>query len=130
MLDTNVVLSGITARNRESPPARVLDAVLQGSIPCLVSSELIAEYRAVLGREQHGLSQTEVDDVVRAIVKVAARIEITSMLVEGPDPNDAHLWRLLRAQPNAILITGDRALLEQTPEGLRVMRPRAWIDEQ
>lgn len=129
MLDTNVVLSGLTSRNRDSPPARVLESALRGSVPCVVSSELLAEYRGVLGRAQHGLSQIEIDELIGELGKVAVHVDISNTVVEGPDPGDAHLWRLLRAHPGAVLITGDRALLSGAPEGLQAISPRAWIDE-
>jgi len=50
VIDTNVVVSGLVTADAHSPMARILDAVLSGRLTYLLSVELFAEYRTVLGR--------------------------------------------------------------------------------
>ena len=46
----------------------------------------------------------------------------------APDPNDRHLWDLLAARPEAILVTGDRKLLQDPPAGVSVLSPRGFVE--
>src|SRR5690606_2425361 len=48
IVDTNVVVAGLLTGNDASPVARVLDGMLAGSFPFVVSEALLAEYRTVL----------------------------------------------------------------------------------
>jgi uncharacterized protein len=50
---------------------------------------------------------------------------------DAPDPGDQHLWDLIASMPEAVLVTGDRALLEHPPDSASVVAPRpvlGWID--
>jgi predicted nucleic acid-binding protein len=72
VVDTNVVVSGVLARDGDSPTGRILDAMLIGDLHIVLSEELLAEYRAVLLRpaivDRHGLSEAEVDVVLEGVV--------------------------------------------------------------
>jgi predicted nucleic acid-binding protein len=46
----------------------------------------------------------------------------------SPDPGDAHLWSLLASEPDAVLLTGDRLLLENPRTQNSVISPREWAD--
>lgn len=41
---------------------------------------------------------------------------------------DDHLWRILEAFPSAVLVTGDRRLIEAPAKGARVLTPRAFVE--
>ena len=43
-------------------------------------------------------------------------------------PDDQHLWGLLAAEPEAVLVTGDKALLESEAFPGRIVNPRAFVD--
>jgi len=109
---------------------RILASVLRGELNVRLSAALVDEYREVLKRpriaRRHGLSAAEIDAIVDAILAKATLIEVPELPVEGPDPNDAHLWRLLRCVADATLITGDRALLAHTQTWCNVLTPRDW----
>jgi hypothetical protein len=40
-----------------------------------------------------------------------------------------HLWALLSADPRAIVVTGDRRLIEKPPGSGRVVLPRAFVEQ-
>ena len=46
----------------------------------------------------------------------------------SPDPEDAHLWALLTTDPSAVLITGDRLLLENPRPQSSVISPSTWAE--
>ena len=131
VVDTNVVAAGLITSSADSPVAAVLDAMLAGTLLYLLSTSLLGEYQAVLSRPKlsalHGLSQREIEQLL---------VELTGNAIwrdpqggpPAPDRGDDHLWALLRAHPGSTLITGDRLLLEQPPEGASVITPRSWLD--
>jgi predicted nucleic acid-binding protein len=92
VIDTNVLVAGLISSQPSSPTVRILDAMLDGQLLYLLSPELLSEYREVLLRTElarlHGLDEQQAD------------------------PGDDHLWALLTSETGAILVTGDRLLLE------------------
>lgn len=134
VVDTSVLVAGLLTPDSESPPARILDAMLAGEIRFLLCVELLAEYRTVLLRERiqsrHGLAAAEVDGLLEALATDAIVVDIAGRNETAPDSGDDFLWQLLAARSGAGLITGDSALLERPPPRRRVVSPRAWVDEQ
>lgn len=138
VIDTNVVVSGLLSGAADSSTRRVVDAMLAGSIPFALSETLLAEYRKVLLRpairERHGLTEIEVDTLLEELVLNASMRDPaaaahpfsqagpvqdarthTPAAATTPKPapsGDEQLIELLRAVPEAVLVTGDRRLAE------------------
>lgn len=133
LVDTNVVVSGVLAAAKDSPAARILEAMAAGTLHFILSDDLLAEYRAVLLRPavvaRHGLTAAEVDTVLEGIVANAGWREPAA--ADGPTrgpapaeaalppapprpvvPGDEHVIALLQTEPQATLVTGDRRLRE------------------
>ena len=131
VVDTNVVVSGILISDPNAPTARIVDAMLQGSIIFLLSVDLLAEYRAVLLRPalrvRHGLDDSEIDIVLTTLADNAVVREPVDPPSLLPDRGDRHLWALLAAHPGTTLITGDRALLEHPPDWAKVVAPGDFV---
>ena len=133
VVDTNVVVAGLISSPGNSPVCRVLDGMLAGSFPFLLSTELLREYRNVLLRDHlrdlHGLSPEQIDVVLTEIATNAlVREPETDPNLVAPDRDDDHLWRLLATTTGSILVTGDRALLANPPDFDSVQSPRSCID--
>lgn len=133
VVDTNVVVAGLISTPGDSPVCRILDGMLAGSFPFLLSIELLDEYRNVLLRDPlrgvHGLSPDQVDVVLTEITANAViREPEPDRTLEAPDRGDDHLWRLQATTPGSTLVTGGRALLAHPPEFATVQSPRAFID--
>jgi putative PIN family toxin of toxin-antitoxin system len=133
VIDTNVVVSGLLTSLAASPTARILDGMLAGRCRFLLSIELLAEYRAVLLRpkirRRHGLRPAEIEVV---LTEIAANGSVTA-IVPPPEGRagrggDDHLWRILEAVSSAVLVTGDRRLIERPAEGACVVTPRAFAE--
>jgi putative PIN family toxin of toxin-antitoxin system len=116
VLDTNVLLSGIAYP--ASVPGKILSAWRHGSVDVLLSSYILDELRRVLPRlvHRHGLTLTEIDDLVDALSIQAEIIEPLPSV--EPDLRDAGdqpvLGTLLAAMMTSgadYLITGDKDLL-------------------
>ncbi len=120
VIDTNVLVAGLIAVATDSATARVVDAMLAGEVVFLVSPALLREYRAVLLRPKlvrlHRLTAEEIDRLLAEIVANALWREPDTPVPDAPPgPGDMHLWTLLADEPGAILVTGDRLLLENPP---------------
>ena len=131
VVDTNVVVSGLIVADSSSPPARILNAMIDGSLMYLMSPELLDEYAAVLGRPAlvriHGRTRDELDRLLIELVANSIWREPTAT-TGAPDPGDNHLWAFLASEPNAQLVTGDRLLLANPPSGVSVVSPRGLVD--
>lgn len=129
--DCNVLVSAVLSRRADSPPAEILQLALNGDVEYLLSPDVLAEYRAVLSRprlsRRHGKEAADLAVLVAELIAEGEVLFPHDQPEEGPDPGDAHLWRLLRMRSDAVLVTGDQALLQSAPTWARVMSPREWI---
>jgi putative PIN family toxin of toxin-antitoxin system len=132
VIDTNVVVSGLLTRLSASPTVRILDGMLSGRFHFLLSLELLAEYREVLLRPKirtrHRLSEAEVDAVLTELAANGAVVELATPPRERQKRSDEHVWALLAAAPGAVLVTGDRRLIEAPTRGARIVTARAFAD--
>jgi len=114
LVDTNVVVSGVLAGVRESPNRHILDAMMSGTLRFFLSEALLAEYREGLLRpaiaRRHGLTQADVDVVLEELVLNARLYEPVPGTADSSVPGDEHMIALLRAVPEAVLVTGDHLL--------------------
>ncbi|MCY3688517.1 MAG: putative toxin-antitoxin system toxin component, PIN family [Gammaproteobacteria bacterium] len=131
VIDTNIVVSGLIAADAGSPIAKILDGMLKGEIPYLMSEELLIQYAKVLRRPKlanlHRLTEQEIDTLLAEIVANAMWRE-PAPAEEAPDSDDSHLWRLLASEYGSILVTGDKLLLSNPPASHSVVSPRNYID--
>ena len=131
IIDTNVIVSSVIAADSDSPPVRILEAMLGGDIPYLMSDALLREYSSVLRRprltRRHERTDDEIDQLLGDLTANAMWRE-PSESDDAPDPGDAHLWALLASHPQSQLVTGDRLLLENPPSDFSVISPRDFVD--
>lgn len=132
VVDTNVVAAGLITGPSRSPVARIVDAMLSGTLIYLLSPALLDEYRAVLLRPKltklHRLSEPEVDLLLVELISNAIWREPGSA-ASAPDRGDDLLWALLAAYPGSRLITGDDLLLDHPPEGSSAISPKTYVDQ-
>lgn len=135
VVDTNVVVSGVLTGGTNSPTARILDAMLAGRLPFVLSDALLVEYRVVLLRpairRRHRLDEDEVDAILEALV-VNAGFRDPATADEDPDDDrpavegDDHVIALVAVTPGAVLVTGDRRLAEAVAEWRSSASPAAF----
>jgi putative PIN family toxin of toxin-antitoxin system len=133
VVDTNVVVAGLITAQAASPTAVVLDAMLDGRLLYLLSPALLREYRAVLLRPRltrvHGLNEMEIDALLTEITANAIwRDPVDDAVNSAPDPQDDHLWALLASDSAAVLVTGDRLLLEKPRPGSSIVTPAGCLE--
>jgi len=131
IVDTNVLVAGLVTANADSPVARVLDGMLTAAFPFTVSEPLLAEYRTVLRRpslrKTHGLTPDELDIL---LIEVAQRAIVLAPAPAppAPEPGDQHLWELLTASEELVLITGDKLLQRDRVMGTRILSPAIFVE--
>ena len=131
VLDTNVLLSGIAYP--ASVPGKIMAAWRHGSLEVLLSNYILEELRRVLPRlaNRHGLTATEIDDVVDVL---SIQAELIEPLAEADpalrDRNDQPVLGTLLAGLSAAradyLITGDKDLLVLVPRYPIVTPAEFW----
>ncbi len=131
VVDTNVIVSGLIGADPNSPPARSLDAMLDGDLLYLMSSALLAEYSTVLRRPRiarlHGRTDDELDRLLTELTANAVWRQ-PSTGPPAPESGDDHLWALLSCWPDSRLVTGDLLLVENPPFTAAVATPRQVVD--
>ena len=134
IVDTNVLVSALISPDKTAPPGRIVRAMLEAALVFVVSDDLLAEYRAVLDRPRltqlHGLSASDLDELLLEITRNAVILPPVST-DPAPDPGDQHLWDLLAARGNLVLVTGDKRLFDSGMR-TRILAPAAflsrWLD--
>lgn len=132
IIDTNVVVAGLLAGDPDAPAARVLDGMIRGHFPFVLSVALLAEYRQVLMRdrirERHGLTEEETDGLLTAIAANAMVREAEPSGAAAPDPGDQLVWDLLAGVTGGLVVTGDEELLNDPPAGASAELPAALVE--
>ena len=130
VVDTNVVVSGAIGSDETSPPARILDAMVDGRLVYLMSGALFTEYSEVLRRPAiarlHRRTAHEVDRLL-TVLAANAMWRQPAAAAPAPDTGDNHLWALLASWPESRLVTGDRRLVDNPPRFGAVLTPREAI---
>ena len=63
VVDTNVIVSAVIAKNPDSPPRQVFRAMLSGDIIPLYHPDILAEYEEVLSRKKFHLKKETIQMV-------------------------------------------------------------------
>ena len=131
IIDTNVVVAALLTADSEASTARILDGMVRGDFPFVLSVALLAEYREVLTRarirERHGLTTDQIDAVLAAIAANAIVRQAAPSEEVAPDAGDQHVWDLLATVQGAVLVTGDKQLLENAPVTASVVAPNEFV---
>lgn len=131
IVDTNIVVAGLLTSDQASPPARILDAMLEGRLFYLLSPGLLEEYSVVLRRPRiaarHRLADSEIDSLLTELVANSIWREVGAA-ASAPDPGDDHLWALLAAESGSVLVTGDELLLKKPPKRATVISARHCVE--
>lgn len=129
IIDTNVLAAALITPGKDTPPAHVVRGMLRGAFPFVISSALLAEYRDVLNRAKlrkaHGLSSTDLEDLLVELTQLAI-VLTPAPAPAAPDPGDQHLWDLLAARDDVVLVTGDKLLLMSGWQA-RILTPQQFL---
>lgn len=81
VLDTNVIVSALITRNKESATVRLLEKVLQDDcIVLLINDEILTEYQEVLHRPKFSIDPISLNIVLNTIQSIACRVSAAPAL--------------------------------------------------
>jgi putative PIN family toxin of toxin-antitoxin system len=115
VIDTNVIVSALLARNSGAATVKVLEAFFQGRIMPLVNDEIINEYRDVLHRPKFRFPKELVNSVIAAIEHTSISPGRTHSKEDFSDPKDAVFYEVALSKDDAYLITGNTKHFPRTP---------------
>lgn len=120
-IDTNVIVSGLL--NPSGPPARVMDAVVDGRLRMVYDSRILAEYRDVLHRPRLKLRPEAIDAFLEAL-RGQMLVNPTTVTCDGPDPDDLPFVAAALCVPDRTIVTGNLAdYPDEILNGVRVITP-------
>lgn len=126
VLDTNVVVSGLLAAH--GPPARLLDALLDGRLRLGFEDRIEAEYREVLSRPRLAIP-AERREAFLALLSLQASVPARPWSgAPPPDPDDLPFLEVAQGSAEQTLVTGNLRHYPAACRGqVRVLSPReAW----
>ena len=128
ILDTNVFVSGVFFAG---PPYRILEAWRDGELQLVVSQEILEEYQRVgetLAEQFPGINLQPIIDLVITNAEIFPNQILRGSVCE--DPDDDKFIACAIASRCKVIVSGDRHLLKVSGfGGIKVMRPRQFIDE-
>lgn len=128
VLDTNVFVSAVFFGG---VPGRILEAWRDGRLQLVLSAAILDEYQRVgqvLSAQYFGVD----------LEPLLALLTVEAEIIEAPalptpvsaDPDDDKFFACASAAAVAVIISGDRDLLDHDGwRGIRVLRPRQFADE-
>jgi putative PIN family toxin of toxin-antitoxin system len=121
VIDTNVVVSGLL--NPNGPPARILDAMLDGRVKLVYDARILAEYRDVLRRPRLKLKPEAVATFLEAL-RGQMLVTPSNIVSTGPDIDDLIFIECALAAPDKTIVTGNLAdYPDEILHGTRVLTP-------
>lgn len=115
VIDTNVIVSALLARNPDAATVKVLEAFFQGDIVPLVDDDIINEYADVLRRPKFHFPEELVASVIQAIAINAIRPGRVQSNELFPDPKDAVFYEVALSKDGSYLITGNTKHFPHAP---------------
>ena len=109
VIDTNVIISVLLTRNRESATYRVIQAVLDGRITPLYHPEILAEYKEVAHRPKFHIHEKDIDIILETIETLGIEVHPSSIDEVIPDTDDRIFYEVTmeKREDGAYLVTGN-----------------------
>ena len=119
LLDTNVLLSGVLFGGR---PGELREAARDGRVRAVTSLYILREFQDVLAGPRFGFAQEVCEELA---VELAGFLEVVPVLSARDrwvsDPDDDPIVETALQADAAIVVTGDRRLLEAEVPGLEIV---------
>jgi putative PIN family toxin of toxin-antitoxin system len=126
VIDTNVFVSALLTKHRDSATAKVVEAVLDGRITALKSPEIISEYREVLARPHFQFPEGTVTRILATVETDGIDLSAQSSPEEFSDESDRVFFEvaLAGAAFDTKLVTGN---LKHYPSSPIVVTPSQMV---
>ena len=120
VFDTNVLVSSLLTKRRDSPTALVVDAISDGIIVPLYNSEILSEYEDVLHRDKFPFSSHSIHNILNVIRQFGRTVHTETIWPEEQDmldSGDVVFFRVVmeKQDEEAWLITGNQRHFPRKP---------------
>lgn len=107
VVDTNVLVSALLTKNKESATVKVFNKIFDHSIIPLYNVEILAEYKEVLSRKKFSFTPERVDGVLSFIKKHGLDTARTPFPENMPDEDDRVFYEVSLSYDDSFLVTGN-----------------------
>lgn len=131
VLDTNVLISALYSA--KGPPGRLLSAWVDGLFDLVMSDDVLAEFRRVLGYPKHRHLFAERPAAIAILLEKLRTAIFNGEIPEVPplesDPSDTMFLALALAAQADVLVSGDSHLLDLGAyEGIPILTPTQFLE--
>ena len=106
VLDTNVLVSALLTPY--GPAARILDALLAGSLDIVFDDRILQEYEEVMLRERFGFAAEDVKALLDFFRSEGQLVAAPPLAVSLPDPDDLMFVEVAVAGKVDAIVTGNK----------------------
>jgi putative PIN family toxin of toxin-antitoxin system len=107
VIDTNILVSYLLTKNRDSSVVKIIELVKEGIIVPLIQKDIIEEYNTVLRRRKFDISEQTVCDLVGFITDMGIMCDRKESNETFPDPDDIVFYEVSLSVDGSYLITGN-----------------------
>lgn len=115
VIDTNVLVSSLLSRFKDSATVRLIELLILGEIIPVYNDEIIEEYYSVLTRDKFGFPSTLVDEMIQVIRKSGINSSRKETYDQIPDPKDIVFYEVALSVDGAFLVTGNTRHFPKKP---------------
>lgn len=109
VFDTNVLVSGMLYVGK---PKLLVDAVLEGKISLILSTQIIQEFKRVIARDKFKVSKNQRNSLTNFVLRIGHIVRVKSRFkVVKEDPSDDIVLRTAYDGKADHIVTGDEHLL-------------------
>ena len=124
VIDTNVLVSYLLTRNRESSVVKVMELLKEGAILPLLHAEIIKEYNEVLRRIKFDIPEQTINDLIGYMTSLGIFCDRKETNEYLPDPDDIAFYEVSLSVEDSYLITGN---LKHFPKNGHVVTPAEML---
>ena len=114
VFDTNVLVSSLLSKRKDSPTVLLLDYVLDGKIVLLYNDEILGEYEDVLRRSKFDFSDERIMAVME-LVMTGLSLGRTPSKDNFLDVDDIVFYEVALSKEGAYLVTGNQRHFPKLP---------------
>ena len=115
VFDTNVLVSAIVSHNLNSTTVKVVKTIYDGKTIPLYNEEILSEYDEVLHRSKFNFDESEISNILEAIVKTGVYAKRTRSNESFLDPKDAVFYEVALSKEGAFVVTGNTKHFPKNP---------------
>ena len=115
VIDTNVLVSALLSRFKDTSTVQLLQLLILGEITPIYNDEIFEEYQTVLTRSKFGFPDTLIDETLDVIRRYGINSSGTEASEQLPDPKDVVFYEVALSVEDSFLVTGNTKHFPRKP---------------